>query len=64
VTADAGEDVEKEEHSPLLVGVQAGTTLLEISLAVPQKIGPEDTAIPLLGIYSRDVIRIHAPLCS
>jgi hypothetical protein len=39
VTADAGEDVEKEQHSSLLVGLQAGTTSLEISLAVPQKIG-------------------------
>jgi len=38
-TADAGEDVEKEEHSPLLVGLQTGTTILEISLEVPQKIG-------------------------
>jgi hypothetical protein len=38
VTADAGDDVEKEEH-PLVVGLQAGTTTLEISLAVPQKIG-------------------------
>jgi hypothetical protein len=34
VTADAGEDVEKEEHSPLLLGLQACTTTLEISLAV------------------------------
>jgi hypothetical protein len=38
VTADTGEDVEKGEHSPLLVGVQDDTTPLEISLAVPQKI--------------------------
>ena len=51
----------------MLVGMQAGTTILEISLTVPQKIGqnkqkrkahqkldivlPEDPAIPLLGIY-------------
>jgi hypothetical protein len=39
LTADAGKDVEKEEHSSLLVGLQAGTTTLEISLEVPQKIG-------------------------
>ena len=38
VTADAGENVEKKEHSALLVGLQAGTTTLETSLAVPQKI--------------------------
>jgi hypothetical protein len=36
VTADAGED-------PLLVGLQACTTTLEISLAVPQKIGHSTT---------------------
>jgi hypothetical protein len=34
VTADAGEDVEKEEHSFI-----AGITTLEISLVVSQKIG-------------------------
>ena len=39
VTTDAIEDVEKEEHSSIAGGLQAGTTTLEISLAVPQKIG-------------------------
>jgi hypothetical protein len=34
VTADDGKDVEKQEHSSI-----AGTTILEISLAIPQKIG-------------------------
>ena len=29
----------KRNTPPLLVGLQAGTTILEISLAVPQKIG-------------------------
>jgi len=37
---------------PLLVGLQAGTTTLEISLEIML---PEDPAIPLLGIYSKDV---------
>jgi hypothetical protein len=41
----------KRNTPPLLVGLQAGTTTLEISLAVPQKIAPEDPAIPLLGLY-------------
>jgi hypothetical protein len=43
----------KRNSPPLLVGLQAGTTTLEISLAVPQKIGhsTEDPEIPLLGIY-------------
>ena len=44
MTADAGKDVEKENTPPLLVGLQAGTTTLEISLAVPQKIGHSTTA--------------------
>jgi hypothetical protein len=37
VTADAGEYVEKENTPSLLVGLQAGTTTLAISLTVPQK---------------------------
>ena len=40
VTADAGEDVKKGKLTPpLLVGLQTGTTTLEIRLAIPQKIG-------------------------
>ena len=39
VSADAGEDLEKRNTPPLLVGLQAGTTTMEISLVVPQKIG-------------------------
>ena len=34
VTAGAAKDVEKENTPPLLVGLQAGTTTLEISLEV------------------------------
>jgi hypothetical protein len=40
---DAGEDVEKKEHSSIVGGLQAGTTTLEISLVVPQKIGHSTT---------------------
>jgi hypothetical protein len=61
----------KKRNTPLLlVGFQAGTITLEISLVVPQKIHivlPEDPAMPLLGIYPEDapnVIMTHAPLCS
>jgi hypothetical protein len=43
VTSDPGEDIEKEETPPLLVALQAGTTKLEIILAVPQKIGHSST---------------------
>ena len=42
MTTDAGEDVEKEDN-PLLVGLQAGTTTLEINLVVPQKVGHSTT---------------------
>jgi hypothetical protein len=39
VTADTDEDVEKEEHSSIVVGLQASTTTLENSLVVSQKCG-------------------------
>jgi hypothetical protein len=50
----------------LLVGLQAGTTTLETSLAVPQKIGHSSTtpAIPLLGIYSEDAPTYNKDTCS
>jgi hypothetical protein len=47
----------KKTTLPLLVGLQASTTTLEISLVVPQKIEhsiPEDPAKLLLGIYVKD----------
>jgi hypothetical protein len=46
VTADAGEDV--ENTPPLLVGLQAGTTTLEINLVVPYKTGYSITLLFLL----------------
>ena len=39
MTADAGEDIENEKHSSIAGVIEAGTTTLEIRLAVPQKIG-------------------------
>ena len=62
----------------LLVGLEAGTTTLEISLAVPQKIGrgwvekkrkldivlPEDPALPLLDIYPKDAPTYNKDTCS
>jgi hypothetical protein len=39
VTADIGEDVEREEISPLLVRLQACETSPEISLVLLQKFG-------------------------
>jgi hypothetical protein len=47
----------KKKTPHLLVGLQTGTTTLEINLEVPQKIEidlPEDQTIPLLGIYPKD----------
>jgi hypothetical protein len=38
VIAHVGKDVEKEEHSSILVALQICTTTLEINLEVPQKI--------------------------
>ena len=55
----------KRNTPPLLVGLQACTTSLEISLVVPQKIGlPEDPAIPLLGIYPEDIPTGKKDTCS
>jgi hypothetical protein len=51
----------KRNTPPLLVALQVGRTTLEISLAVPQKIGhilPEVPLIPLTGIYP------DAPTCN
>jgi hypothetical protein len=62
VKVDAGEDVEKKDHSSIAGGIGAGTTTLEISLAIPQKLDIvllEDPAIPFLGIYPED-----APTCN
>jgi hypothetical protein len=52
----------KRNTPPLLVGLQAGTTTLEISLEVPQKTGHSSTGRsinPFLGIYPED-----APTCN
>jgi hypothetical protein len=57
----------KRNTPPLLVGLQACMTTLEISRAVPQKLDivlPEDPAIPLLGIYPEDVPTGKKDTCS
>jgi hypothetical protein len=57
----------KRNTPPLLVGLQACTTTLEISLVVPQILDivlPEDPAIPLLGIYPEDVPTGKKDICS
>jgi hypothetical protein len=57
----------KRNTPPLLVGLQAGTTTLEISLALLRKLDivlQEDPAIPLLGIYPEDVPTGNKDTCS
>jgi hypothetical protein len=52
---------------PLLVGSQAVTTTLEVTLVFPQKIGdskPEDPAILLLGIYPEDAPKYNKDICT
>jgi len=52
----------KRNTPPLLVGLQTGTTTLEISLEVPQKI--RHSTIPLLGIYPKDAPTYNKDTCS
>jgi hypothetical protein len=57
----------KRNTPPLLVGLQACTTTLEISLVVPRKLDIvllEDPAIALLGIYPEDVPPGKKETCS
>jgi hypothetical protein len=57
----------KRNSLPLLVGLLPGTTNLEISLGVSQKIGivlPKDPAIPLLGIIPKDAPTYNKDTCS
>jgi hypothetical protein len=52
----------KRNTPPLLVGLQA--TTLEISLAVPQKIGHSTTGRSLQGIYPEDAPTCNKDTCS
>jgi hypothetical protein len=57
----------KRNTPPFLVGLQAGTTTLEVSMDFPQKIGHsllENPAIPLLGIYPEEVPTGKKNTCS
>jgi hypothetical protein len=66
VTADAGKDIEQGEHSSI-AGMQPYTTTLEINLTFLRKLGivlPQDTAIPLLGMYPKDAPPFHKDTCS
>lgn len=66
MTAHAGEDVELGEHHPLLVGVLACTTIMEISVAARRKMGinlHQDPAIPLLNTYPKDASSYYRDTC-
>jgi hypothetical protein len=57
----------KRNTPPLLVGLQTGTSTLDISLAVHQKIGhstTRDPTVPLLGIYPENVPTSKKDTCS
>ena len=58
----------RKRNTPLLlVGLQAGTTTLEINLAFLRKLVivlPEDPAIPLLLIYPEDAPNCNKDTCS
>jgi hypothetical protein len=56
----------KRNTPPLLVGLQARITTLEIDLSVPQKTGHITTgrSSPLLGIYPEDVPTGNKDTCS
>jgi hypothetical protein len=54
----------KRNTPPLLMGLQAGTSTLEISLEVPQKIGHSTTKIPVLGIHPEDLTTGNKDTCS
>ena len=68
MTADAGEDVEKEEHSTIAGGIASLVQPLWKSvwqfLRKLDIVLPEDPAIPLLGIYPEDVPTGNKDTCS
>ena len=57
----------KRNTPPLLVGLQAGTTTLEMFGDSSEKLDialPEDLALPLLGLYSEDFPTCNTDTCS
>ena len=68
MTAEAGEDVEKEQHSSIAGGIaswynhsgnQFGSSSEKLDIVLL-----EDSAIPLLGIYPEDVPTCNKDTCS
>jgi hypothetical protein len=61
VTADAGKDVEKEEHSSIAGGIANLYNHFESQSDI---VLPENPAIPLLGIYPEEVPTVNKDTCS
>jgi hypothetical protein len=64
VTADAGEDVEKEEHSSIAGGIASLYKSVWQFFRKLDIVLPEDPAIPLLGIYPENVPTGKKDTCS
>jgi hypothetical protein len=67
VTADAGEEVEKEEHSSIADGITSCYNHFGISLGFLGKLEialPQDPDIQLLGIYPKDAPTYNKDTCS
>jgi hypothetical protein len=68
VTADTGEDVEKEEHSSIAGGIVSWYNHSENQFSGSSEkwtlVPPKDPAIPLLGIYPEDVPICKKDTCS
>ena len=63
MTAHAGEDSEKEEHSFTIGGV----TIWKLFWQILRKLDivlPEEPGIPLLGIYPKDAPTYNKDTCS
>ena len=66
MTADAGEDVEKEEHSSIVGGIASWYNHSGKQMGFPRKSGnssTEDPAIVLLGIYPEDIPTCNKDTC-
>jgi len=64
VTADVGEDVEKEEHSSIVGGVASWYNHSGYQFGGSSEIRPEVPAKPLLGIYLEDAPTCNKDTCS
>jgi hypothetical protein len=66
MTADAGEDVEKEEHSSIVGGIASWFNHSRNQSGDFREMDtiPKDPAIPLLDIYPKDAATYNKDTCS